>query len=509
MHLLVLLEIYYVNDLYKMLKTVDVSFSSASRPRNRTKQLGSNYSYFGPGNSKPHLRKLIEFEQLALYDTSISFGLFALIDTVLASLGEISHPDPDIQAFCRENVDRLGGLDSHSSPLYSALYKMLHCKMWSGFSATEVLFKVDKGALWIDDFVTYHPATITIRPNKRGRLIENEESRSSQRSGIYQSSDEGEVLLPLWKTILLTRSGMYGNYYGISLLESVYKWTILKEALLDMMAVALDRFGNPIIAITMPLYESNETEINPETGEERSLNTQELVERQIQTNQFTGGGNVLLLPQTEKDLKPDVKVLTTGNNIGSTFLDAIRNCDIEISKGLKTPYSLISNDSNLSGDATQQQSEFFTRIQGAIYKESIPTILSQSFHKLVKMNFTRESANIAPVMPLRQNTRSLDLLSLMQVANGLTSKGYLNPQNKTDWAMIRDLVGANDRPMEKEDLEFIKTIIIKPIENAKSTGGGGANQSRKAGTAGVAKGAGVGAGRPTGTSAPKTGIKTS
>ena len=479
------------------MRTVDIDFNSKRGHKRKLAQAGTNgYSLLG---TKPSLRKLVEFEQLSIYDTSVSFALFVLIDTVLSSLDDISHPDPDIQSFCRENISRLGGIDSESNtPLYAALYKMIMVSMWSGFSVTESIFEVDQGSIWIKDFITYHPASITIRPDRKGRLIEGKKTLDSMTSGIYQSGHEGEVLIPLWKCIRLTRSEMYGNFYGTSLLETVYKWTILKEALLDMMAVALDRFGNPIVALTFPLYNTGQTSIDPNTGEEIELTTQELLEKQILNNQFSGGGNVLLLPQVDKDMKPTAQVLTTGNNVGDTFLNAIYNCDREISKGLFVPYGLSSNDSSISGESTQQQMLLFDRIRKATYAQTIPAIVNQSFHRLIKLNFNRESAKIAPTMALKQSSRPEDRVSLMQVISNLTDRGYFNPQNESDWSMVRQMVEATDREFKPEDLKFIKDMIITPRQPGPS-GSGSSNASKE----GVKKPKGSGAGRPIGSSAPK------
>jgi hypothetical protein len=446
----------------------------------------------------------VEFEQLALFDTTVSYSLFILIDTVLSSLGDIEHPDKEIQEFCRENVDRMGGLTDSATSIYKAFYKMIHCNLWAGFSVTENIFKVEDGSLWLDDFITYHPATITLRPDRKGRMIEGKPSMDTYESGIWQSADTGDVKLPMWKCVRLCRSEMYGNYYGVSALESVFKWCALKDALLDMMATALDRFGNPVIALTFPLFNSQQTEIDPETGEEKTLNTQELLERQILANQFSGGGNVLLLPQVDEKMKPTAQVLTTGNNVGSTFLEALYNCDREVSKGLYVPYGLSSIDNKVSGDMSQQQMEMFNRVLRSVYKEAVQPIISQSFHRLIKLNFNRESAKIAPTMPIKQSNRPEDRQYLMQVITGLTNVGYFNPQNETDWTMVRQMVDASDRKMDEKDLKFIKDMIITPRQSTgSSTNPASSNPSRVKGTAGVKKPKGSGPGRPVGTSAPK------
>jgi hypothetical protein len=487
------------------MRTVDINFNSSARPRNRTGQVGSNINRYTPGSGRPSLRKLVEFEQLALYDSAMSFGLFILIDTLISNLGKIEHPDPEIQSFCRESVSRMGGLDSHSSSFYTSLFKMLYTAAWSGFSVTENLFVVENGVTWLDDFITYHPASIIIRPDVKGRLVDNAKGIDTMPSGIYQSTDKGEKHLPLWKCTRITRSEMYGNYYGVSALECAYKWSVLKEAFTDMMAVALDRFGNPIVALTFPLYNSNQTEIDSETGEEKTLTTQELLEKQIANNQFSGGGNVLLLPQLDKDMKPTAQVLTTGNNVGSTFLDAIHNCDREMSRSLFVPYGLMSNDTTVGGELNENQMTLFNSILKSLHTQNIQPIISQSFHRLIKMNYSRTSANIAPTMPLLQSHRPEDRVALMQVISGLTDRGYFNPLQSADWTSVRNMVEMSDRDMTPEDVDFIKKMIVIPKQPAPNSGGAkgnSKNSSRAKGTEGT-KNPGGGAGRPVGSSAPK------
>ncbi|EKQ70389.1 hypothetical protein OsccyDRAFT_0676 [Leptolyngbyaceae cyanobacterium JSC-12] len=496
----------------KVLELVDVPFNPNSRPRNKLKQLG-DYKSIAGHYRRPMAQRLLEFEQIALFDTTVSYVLFILIDTLISLLGPIEHPDKEIRDFLRENIDVLGGLpgaknedeeksnsDFKSSQIYQALYRAIHCSLWAGFSTSEVLYTVNKGRLFIEDFLTYHPATIIVRPNKKGRLTEGEPTHEHRPSGIYQQTgllnyaSPGETQLPLWKTVHLPRLSFYGNYYGTSAIEPIYKWHLLKEAFIDMQAIALDRSGTPIVAITIPVYNTNQTEVDPVTGEERQLTTQEILERQTQTQNFGGGGNLLLLPQFDEKLPPKAQVLTSGSNVGESFEIGIDRCDRELAKGLWVPFVLFPFGNRVEGMSdTYRAMELFNRIIVNLHRQFIHPLVSQSFHQCVKQNFSRESANIAPWFPIRQTTRPEDRVALMQMISGLTDRGYFNPLNDQDWLMVREMVDAISRAPNDVDRKFINDMIIVPKQPAP----GGSSK-------GSVRGKGVGAGRPTGTSAPKS-----
>ena len=139
-----------------------------------------------------------------------------------------------------------------------------------------------------------------------------------------------------------------------------------------------------------------------------------------------------------------------------------------------------------------------------MHREFIQPILGQAFHRLIKLNYNREAANIAPTMPLKQTYRAEDRTALLQIIVGLTNTGYFNPTNEMDWNMVRQMVDSSDRDMTKEDVEFIKAMIITPREKTPSASGSSSNSSRAKGTAGTKGVPGGGAGRPIGSTAPKS-----
>lgn len=469
--------------------TVDIPFSSNSRPRARLDQQGSSDQHL----VRPSRRLLHEYQQVAMYDPTLRSGLHTLTSTLCSTLGEIWHPDDEIKQFLRYNHAHMA--DQLQVDPFERLQQMVHNTLWAGYSVTEKLMTRMGNGIGIEDFITYHPATITIRPNKRGRLTENEQV-DGRITGIFQNNNiEPEAQLNLWKVVRLCQDGQYNNYYGRSVLEAAYKYVLIKEAYIDMMSLALDRFGTPMFLLTVPNQTTQETVLDPTTGKERALSAREVAEQQV--SRLGSNGNVLVLTQTDPNFKPDVKAITTGNNIGSSFLDAIRFCDQQISRSILTPFLLVSEQSESSGTA-ERQMELFNRVIWNMHRQFIRPICAQSWYQLVQWNFNRESAKIPPSYPIRQITRAEDRLTLMQMIRGATEDAYLVPSHEADWSASRQMMGLPDREQTDEDRKFIYDMLIAPKQKPVAAGDPKRDRSREGKIRGKAK-----QGRPPGIVAPK------
>lgn len=478
---------------------VDQTYNANSRPRNKLKQVGASAPY--TAYNKPLLKRLEVYENTFKYEPIIQQSLNVMIDALLGALGPIEHPDSDIQEFCRYSLSH--HLDTYCVDIFAKLREVSLLTMWGGFSVTEPIYEIYNGQIIIKDYVTYHPSTITIRTNKVGQLVEGDESYEGPhlRSGVYQSTNTkyGEVLLPLWKIALLTYNKEFNNYYGTSIVENCYRWHVLKEAFTDMLTTTLDRYGNPLTMITVPQHSSGEVRINPITGEQTTLNMHELLEEQIKKGYVANESNFLLLPFFDGTLKPDAKVLSGTNNLGSSFLDAIQYCESQIIRNLLIPFNLINTTADGSsgeGALGERQIEMFNRVITTLYRTIVVPFVSQTIHKQVLFNFTRDSAKVPPKFPLRKTTRPEARVALMQMIKGLTEAGYLNPLNEADWSSIREMVDALDRPMEKEDQKFINDVLIEPRKKPKPASN--ANSPSRQGPSGTGN-----EGKPTGKSMPQ------
>lgn len=447
--------------------TADIQFV---RPRSKMKQIGAQHSHETEYGKAPRFIKLKEYQYVATHDTTVNAVLEIIASTVVSLLGPLEHPDPEIDSYLKYNAGRLTNELGVNSMAF--MQEMIISALTTGISVSENLFDVVSGNIFLKDFAHYDPKSIHIRTNIHGRLTEGEASLSGGfKSGVYQSAHSlssivgvsGDINLPLWKINLINHRRRYGNYYGTSAIEPIYKWTLTTDSVADKMIVALDRFGTPITSIVMPVNSTNETSVDPETGEERPLTSIEVVRDTIE-NQDLRGGNVILIPMYSKDLKPEIKSITTGNNVGSTFTDTIHFCDLQKARGLLVPLALVGGAKQSTDNESQseRQMEIFHRVVESIYNEMIVPYISQSWHRLIRLMFSRESSKVPPTYPLRKTSRPEERVALMQLITGLTDRGYLVPTNDKDWEMIRDWVAANKREQNPNDLDFINNMLVVP-----------------------------------------------
>ena len=449
------------------LKT-DLKYSKNSRPRGKLKQIGSSVPY--TSYTRPLIKRLEIYENTFKFEPVIQQGINLVIDALIGALGEVEHPDKEIQEFCRYNLSRQQ--DLYCVDLITKIKEVTKITLWSGFSVTEPIYELEEGNVFLKDYITYHPTSLIIRTNKKGQLVENEDSFEGPhlKSGIYQTSfnnNTGETQLPLWKVALITYNQEFNNYYGRSIIENCYRWHVLKEAITDMMLTTLDHYGNPTTLVYVPKVMSGESEVNPITGETRPLSIQEVLHKQISDEYTPSNSNYLFIPFSDPQLKPSAQILSGTNNLGSSFLEAIKHCQTEIIRNLLIPYSLLSADNASADTFSERQIEIFNRIVSSLYKSIVVPFVNQTLYKLVKYNFNRESAKFPPVLPLRKTTRPEARVALMQMIRGLTEIGYLNPRNDSDWMSVREMVDALDRDMDKEDKKFVEDILVKPKEKPK------------------------------------------
>ena len=442
--------------------SVDVKFNSNNRPRNRLRQQGGSNPY---GQAfRPSLERLREYEYVANYDTTIYSCLQIMTTALVSSLEDITHVDPEIQAFLRYNLARMQ--DKYQKCITWTLQELILTTMENGYSVSENLMETEDGECYHYDVANYHPATIRIRTNKKGRLTEGEPTIDpGYKSGIYQI-DTGQRLeqkLDFWRINYLCNESRYNNYYGRSCIEHVYKEHLLQETLIDMLLASLNTHSSPTKVIILPAYPTGLRRINA-NGEEELIDSVEDLERQLGHSLGkeleVGGERIVILPQTDKDIKPDAKILNASVDIGRTVLETVKHMDMLKCRGLLMPYFLVDSTSgNNSGESIL---DIYNRTLHGLYARFVVPLVSQWFHPLIRQSFTRESAKIAPTLPLSNATRIEDRVALMQVIRGLTEDGYFNPTNKTDWSMVRQMVAAISREQEPADLEFINDILIKP-----------------------------------------------
>jgi hypothetical protein len=443
-----------------MLKSGDITYENKQALRGKFKQQGA-FSY----NSlirRPKLAQLRLFERMR-QDVTIKSGLSARILWLLNTIGEIEHPDPEIAEFHNNNLKQLE--DDNGFSWKSRLQIIEETKCWAGNSVSEIMFKLKNGSLYLEDIITYDPKSIVIFPDKRGRLVQGKETYDAYHtSGIWQYAqgpNYREVQLDLWKHIHIVNQGEFANHQGISMFEPSYLWYRYKEALLDMMALALDNEGKRMLAITAPSYKLPDTQTNPSTGEEEQITSLELIKNQIDS--ADGYPMALYLPYQTPDQMPEIESISVQDKVSEYFMRAIEYADAQSVKHI-IPAFLISSAAGIDSDSSvrERQLEMFSNNIEVDRANLLAALVKKVFMPIQQWNFNRESANIPPTFTRCYSDRAEDRLATMQVVKGLTDSAWLNPYNQQDYTKVMQMLRLEPRERDENDKQFIFDMLIEP-----------------------------------------------
>lgn len=446
-----------------MITSGDITYKNKRALRGKFNQQGGfRYSSL---LRRPKQAQLRLFERIWRQDTTIKSAVTSRTLWLLNTIGEVEHPDPEIAEFHNRNIKQLE--EENGASWVSRLQTMQETKAWSGFSVSEIMFDLKFGSLYLNDLITYHPSTISIYPDKKGRLVEGRPTFDNfHSSGLWQyatgyGADFKEKQLSLWKHIHLANESDYSNYYGISLLEPSYVWYRLKEALLDMMAAGLDNEGRRLIWVRMPSYSIGETRVNPSTGEEEAINSLQLVKEQFDASD--GVPEVLYLPFQNQDNKPEIGSESIQDSVGDAYMRAIEYADAQSIKHIIPAY-LVSSAADLDQEPNvrERQLEMFSNNIEVERSLLISALIKKVFMPIQSWNFNRASAKIPPTFARRYSDRAEDRLATMQTVKGLTENGWLNPFNDIDYIKVMQMLRLDPRERSSEDASYIYDMLIEP-----------------------------------------------
>lgn len=408
-------------------------------------------------------------ERLVRQDLTIKSAINTLDNYIVGTIGEVTHPDAEIALFLNNNLKTLE--DSVGVSWKNCLKTAQFTTDWAGASVSEIMFKLEFGTLTLEDLITYHPSSITIYTDKKGRLTDEGESIDGyHKPGIYQTSvgdNTAEKKLDLWKVLFLANEPEYGNFYGHSIVSPAYKWQRLKEALIDLMMIYLEKAGHRLTWVSSTAHPTEQSRIDPSTGEEKNITTLDLLKEQM--DQDEGIKQTLLLPFNIEGAQPTVGSVPLSDLVGNCFLDAIAFADQESVKHI-IPYFLISDKGlSLTPEAIERRMEVFGQYKEARREQLTTAAVKQILNRLVQWNFNRSSSKVAPSFSTVYSDRSEDRVATMQMVKGLTENGYLNPKVESDWNMVRQMIKVAAREMTPEDQKFIEEVVINPRQKTQAS----------------------------------------
>lgn len=423
-----------------------------------------------------HVRRRTDPGLLAAWDYArvheplIKEGLNMIASSVASMVGPFSHSHPMVEAFVTSNLK--GGVRKWIKDL-------TYQSLWAGHAVGESIWAGKIGPsgeaqTWITDMVTYHPTEVRYVVNGSGMLTHGERVPHTTAGGVDfnqtgiwvprpievgKPTPGGWVRLNKGKFCHTVHEGMGNNPEGESMLTAVFEYHLFKRSILDLMMVALDRYGTPIVYAVVPIQQSDEQH----PTEDRLLYYHEVVARELSEMRSEVG---LVLTQLSTDQPVKLEALTTGSNFASAFTDAIQMCDLQMMTGLNIP-NLIMRDTNSglgSSGSSERQVEMYHHFITGIYQRVTQDFLSSVVAQLIQYNFDPRIVKEAydygslPQLPIRWSETKV----LVDAIAMLTDKGYITASDEADNNHVRDLLSF---PRSK-NINTAKRIQI-PVVSAK------------------------------------------
>ncbi|MBD2201562.1 hypothetical protein H6G33_09405 [Calothrix sp. FACHB-1219] len=436
-------------------------------------QLGRATSYNSNGeefsfSTKPSYYQLAAWDSVRRKEPIIKQGLEYIIQALIARIGSYSHPDPEIDDFVQANIQ---------DNIKKWIIEIATPSLWCGYGVSEINWQKKIGPnetpqVWVDSLINYHPLQVYLHLNDFGVVKDGDKvTHSPFKSGVWVPapypllnsryySSKREILgnlvrLPKSKRVYITLNGEGNNPYGKSILEPVLPYHYFKEAYRDMLTVALDRYGTPLIYVVVPPVDTRETVEEPD-GTIRPKTLHEVTTEEMQN---LSGETALVFTQISKDQPIKVEAITTGNNFSDSFNQAIELCDNNMMMGLGIPNLLMRDNSNRlgSGGASERQLELFNTFVSSLFDSIVQPFTNQLCAQLIQYNFDprRNPKAYLSGSIQKRPTRNSELKTLIEAIDSLSNLGFINPSNEIDFKHVRELVEFPDREIDKDDFTVI------------------------------------------------------
>lgn len=435
-------------------------------------QLGQATSYVSRGEQfyvagRSSYQQLVAWDNCRRREPVVQNGLNTIVRSILKKIGDYSHPDPLINDFVNANLE---------TRIKRWFGEAAETALWSGNSTSETLWEIRKGPdgrhqAWVKDLSCYHPLQITYILNDFGRLTHGEPTQNqAYKSGIWvpypslHRPKRGDIVgsqvrIPQGQFFQVSLGG--GGVYGTSILTTITKYHLFKEAFRDMYTVALDRYGNPLVWVSVPNQSTQEMTETP-GGELVPVSLRDQVKSEIENLE---NGSFFVVSQTDPNNKVEFKSLTTGNNYGDTFERAIALCDQNMRLGMNIPNLLMEDSGHSMGSsgASERQLEVFEVFITSILESLTDSFLHQVVRPLIDYNFNPELHNTFDLGTINfLPSRFADYQILYEGIYKMVEAGFIDSSNEVDFNWARDMLGAPRRSHTRKDKPRGKNYELPP-----------------------------------------------
>ncbi len=438
------------------------------------------------------------FKRMIDTDDTIGSGVDFLCTCISARLGLYTHPNREVADWVNKALGAIEG------GWYNAVKEILSAS-WAGFSVTEKIWKNDATLGFVPRrLVTVPPTTLMFETNRVGDLTDDGILQYQRnwspmglsngqgflggmvgvgfgwQPGVYDSRPDpyarfGDLPFPVrvgntWQYLSIRipkqkcihysfdAQGKFGNPYGRSLLRRCYKWYVLKDSVLQMLATALDRKGTPLLIV----YADPNTTVQDAAksqavggnvrGQRVGVRADKAAAeafRRIHTD------TTIILPGKKGQIYDVEKMDVSSNH--DAFIQTLDLCNRSIMRALLIPSLIFTNgDGSGSYALGQEHSKTFLKIMDGILEGVCDVLLGQLVHEMLAYNFPEsvwKEDGLGSFARREFNEDNMERISM--IWERAINAGVVDPTDIQDLNRMRDTIGFPERqaPIENRYTE--------------------------------------------------------
>lgn len=444
------------------------------------------------------------YKRMVDTDDTIGAGCDFLTTCLAARMGQYRHPSKEITKWMNDRLEQIeGGIVNKIKEMLSASWAgfFIGEKVWAntdhGFvisripplPPTTVLFEVDRtGRITEDGILQYQRNWGPLGYNGGLGLMGSLSFGGSGFFGVNAKPDPfaklGDLPFPLrtanpvtYLSIRIPKQkcvhysfnaqGNFDNPYGRSLLRRIYKYYVLKDAILRMYASALDRKGTPMTVVfcdpntTVKDARVNQNDSIParNAGSQQGISAMAAA-REVFKNPHND--SIFFLPGKEGQIY-DVKAITQDFN-PEAFLGGVSMCDRSMLRGLLIPALIFGNgDGSGSFALGQEHARTFDKILDGWLSGLKYTLTDQMVREMLCYNFPRSAWEKDGYGEFTQRELTTEERQKeMEVAEKAVNMGTVDVNDLNDLNEIREKAGFSERdtPIPQQQVDPLTGEVI-------------------------------------------------
>lgn len=453
------------------------------------------------------------FKRMVDTDETVGSGVDFLTTCLSARMSQYKHESDEITKWVNDRLQEIdGGWHNTMKELLSAA--------WAGFAVGEKVWANTPQGFQIKKLVSLPPGTILFETERTGELTPDGilQYQRNYTPGLMGGVNylfgfigaASSTLTPGYKPDMFAKLGDYpfplrspnmfsylsiripvrkcvhysfdaqgkfGNPYGRSLLRRAYKHWVLKDAILQMLAVALDRKGTPL---QVWYVDPNAAFIDPDklaalggadpTGKSIGVRAQQAVRDALRN---VHNDSVVIMPG-KKGQFVDHEFINQSSN-ASDFIATLNYLDTRIMRALLLPPLVMSGGDGAGSYALgQEHAKTFDKILDGILSGFQQVLLKQIIYEMLAYNFPKSAWEKDGLGTFTRRELSIEEREKeMQCVEAACNIGAVSMQELEDLNRAREIAGfePRDNVFPAEQIDY--------SDDDEEDGDGGTEQEEK------------------------------